>query len=305
VQVANSQRVALVWLDSGKDLSEGPWGPWLNPHGLPYGKQNHCHPIIQHRPKGALLPGEPEPQPNETPASKNFAQNVTLLPVQYGSTLDPSLVHTDPMYALSELFAFAGSSESQFLNLVQAQIQRDVEILPHKMEHSVANLRHRKTLLDEHIERLRTTVEILRNRDMLDWPKQVQSPLPMEDPTVEKALYSLLLDYEHLLDRATNLSEQCVGGTNIIMNSAMLAESQKSIIQAKGVAKLTLLAYLFLPLPFTTSFFGMNFLQLGSGKLSMWWLVAVLVPIQSVSVAVLYWDHISPRLKRTGRKRRR
>jgi hypothetical protein len=38
--------------------------------------------------------------------SDDLVKNINLLPSQYGSILDPTLVATDYMYGLSELFAF-------------------------------------------------------------------------------------------------------------------------------------------------------------------------------------------------------
>ncbi|KAB5584717.1 hypothetical protein GE09DRAFT_1067956 [Coniochaeta sp. 2T2.1] len=56
----------------------------------------------------------------------------------------------------------------------------------------------------------------------------------------------------------------------ILMNAAAIDESQKAIAQAEGVAKLTTLAFFFVPLSFTTSIFGMNFELSDGNHLSMW-----------------------------------
>ena len=225
----------------------------------------------------------------------DFAQNASFLPSQYGSTLEPGMVAMDPTYALSELFAFAGSSECQFLNLMQSQIQKDIQFRPEKMELSVANLKHSKTVLDEHVQRLRNTLEVFSSSEMLDWPRTSQ--LPGKD-TVDKAFRNLLLDYEHLLRRSQSLAAQCLEGTHIIMSGAMLAESRKSISQAEGLTQLTVLAFFFLPLSFTTSLFGTNFRQLGTGTLNMWVMFVALAPILALSTTVLYWGSISRSVKK-------
>ena len=200
----------------------------------------------------------------------------------------------DPTYALSELFAFAGSSECQFLNMMQSQITRDIQFLPNTMELSVANLKYSKALLDEHVQRLKDTVDQLRNRELSDWPRVTQGPCK---DAIDRALQMLLLDYEHLLSRAQSLATQCLDGTNIIMNSAMLEESHRSIVQTEGLTRLTLLAFFFLPLTFTTGFFGMNFKQLGNGTLSIWVLFVVLLPILALSTILCYWDSVSGIIK--------
>ena len=226
----------------------------------------------------------------ETSRKTHFAQNASFLPFQYGLTLTPEIAAVDPTYALSELFTFAASSECQFLNLMQTQVQKDIHFLPAKMEISVANLKYSKSLLDEHVQRLRNTVDLLRNHELLNWPQASQ---PTTKDTVDRALRTSLLDYEHLLHRAQRLAAQCLEGTNMIMSGAMLAESRKGIIQAEGLTQLTVLAFFFLPLSFTTSLFGTNFKQLGTGILDIWVMLVALVPILSLSTVVLYWNTIS------------
>jgi Mg2+ and Co2+ transporter CorA len=77
---------------------------------------------------------------------------------------------------------------------------------------------------------------------------------------------------------------------HIVINNNMLVESQRAIEQAAGVAKLTRLAFFYIPLSFTTSFFGMNFVQFGTGELSIWLWFAVSIPIFFVSVLFLAVD---------------
>ena len=66
---------------------------------------------------------------------------------------------------------------------------------------------------------------------------------PVVIETIEKAIQAVLLDYEDLLARAERLSKQCLGGTEMIMNRAMLKEARKSIKQAETVTKLTYLPF--------------------------------------------------------------
>jgi Mg2+ and Co2+ transporter CorA len=238
-----------------------------------------------------------------------MTQNACLLPAQYGSTLDPALMAADPLYALSELFNFVASSESQFLNLLQFQIEKDILFQPENMEQPVANLKHSKTLLDEHLQYLRNTLEVLRNPTMLDRHKtkqqgkeSVDAALQDGNDLIDAALQDLVLDYQHLLSRAESLATQCLGGTNIIMNAAMLKEARKSITQTEIITRLTYLAFFFVPLSFTASLFGMNFKQLGTGILDIWWMFVVLVPLVLFSFAVSSWDSIV-RVVRRGRNK--
>lgn len=75
------------------------------------------------------------------------------------------------------------------------------------------------------------------------------------------------------------------------MNNANLAESRRAMLQARKVGKLTLLAFFYVPLSFTTSFFGMNLEEFGtSTTIANWVWVCVSVPIFVLSVVFYIWD---------------
>jgi hypothetical protein len=58
-----------------------------------------------------------------------------------------------------------------------------------------------------------------------------------------------------------------------------LQESKRSIEEAISVKRLSMLATIFLPLSFTSSVFGMNVVQLGTGKVQIWIFIVVAVSI--------------------------
>lgn len=104
--------------------------------------------------------------PRANPTAQNhldrFAQSACQIPTHYGRFLHPSSAATDPFYALSEIFSIAGSSESQFLNMVEQKIKLEIEQVlrvnnregfgePEEQSSALSNLVYCKTLLDEHI----------------------------------------------------------------------------------------------------------------------------------------------------------
>lgn len=96
----------------------------------------------------------------------------------------------------------------------------------------------------------------------------------------------VLEDFRELASQARSLSAKCDAGMNLAMKNAVIKESQRAIARAEGVAKLTRLAFLFISLSFTTSFFGMNFSQLtnnSGGILSLWIWFAVSAPLVAFS----------------------
>ena len=298
--------IAIAWLDCGRDLAEGPRGPWLDTAGTPHYFQaaSRCEPIIQHLPKASL---KFQNKRNATAVAKediSIPQNLRLLPLQYGSSIEqPNLASTDAFYALSELFGLSLASESQFLNMMRTQIDKIVDSTSVQMQESLNSLRRMKALTDDHVQYLRRTLQTIRNLAVLDWPKLQAGALDTEPVSLlsegsrnvnssRRSAEQAISDCEHLLRLAEHLSRQCVEGVNIIMNSSMLEESRKSIRVNEYLARLSVLAFLFLPLTFTTGVFGMNFREFGQGNLSVWVFCTLLIPVMSFGVILCFWNQV-------------
>lgn len=186
------------------------------------------------------------------------------------------------MYALSELFQFSAASECQFLNMMQYQIVKDVFVLEANTSWSLEDLRYHKTLLDDHIQSVKSTLQTLR--------RPMMSGASAEENTSE-AMQNVSEDSTHLLEKAQTLAARCIEGINTIVSTTQLKESREEIKQAEGLRRLTLLAIFFLPLSFTTPFFGMNLVELGSGTLSLWVVFVMLVPV------ACFWEELMDYLR--------
>ncbi|KAJ5890022.1 hypothetical protein N7504_010832 [Penicillium tannophilum] len=160
--------------------------------------------------------------------------------------------------------------------------------LSQQKEPTVSNLLYNQRVLDRHIQRIKDNLIILKAMDSKVWPqKELEEH---QQRIVDEAATNLKCDYEYLLSRSLTLSEQCSRGMQVVMNNAMIKESRDAIKQAEGLAKLTRLAFIFVPLSFTTSFFGMNFIQFGTGSLSIWMWFVVSTPILFVSLVSMRLD---------------
>lgn len=82
---------------------------------------------------------------------------------------------------------------------------------------------------------------------------------PRVSVIAQAATASLLESYEYLHKRSQQPTAECAEHTVSLMNMATLDTARRGIQQSESVRRLTLLAFLFLPLGITTSFFGMNF----------------------------------------------
>jgi hypothetical protein len=209
------------------------------------------------------------------------------LPLDYGKLLDPALMAADPFYALNDLFRFVAFSEIQFLNMIEVKVAEETGYLSLTKQSQLSNLLHSHDVLEAHAKRLRQNIETIKFRGSPDWPRATDTALRQKG---EAAARSLLRDYEHLLGRAEALSARCQRGMNVMMNKAMITESKRAIYQAHEVTKLTRLAFIYIPLSFTTSLFGMNLRPITSGTHGFWLWVVVSVPIMVFSLCALIWD---------------
>jgi Mg2+ and Co2+ transporter CorA len=70
-----------------------------------------------------------------------------------------------------------------------------------------------------------------------------------------------------MAQRSFKLADDCEQGMATLANSSILQESRRMTDNAERVRKLTILATTFIPSTFTSSLYGMNFRELGTGDL--------------------------------------
>ena len=177
-----------------------------------------------------------------------FVQSAALLHLEYGKLLEPKLMACDPFYAVHELFLFSAFSEVQFLNMIATKLQ-------HSPGHDLTSLLYTQEVLDAHTDRLRLNLQTIKSRGGPAW-SALYAQVSMQESALAAA-QSLQDDYEHLIQRSERLSARCKDKMNILMNKAIVDESNKAIEESREITKLTRLAFIFIPIGFTSSFFGM------------------------------------------------
>ncbi|KAK0511027.1 hypothetical protein JMJ35_006579 [Cladonia borealis] len=289
-QIAGSWSV-LILTDIGNDLSQGPSGPWLTKRDRESSSPwTRFYPVVQHRHKIALVPKASHSAKGGLFTGK-CPQSASLLAEHYAEFADMQLFGEDPFYSLNELFRFVAHSENLFLATLEVKIDVDTRYASADQDQlTLSNLSYFHGILERHQARLRENIDVIKRRGHSCGPQVSNSDKTLQEKS-HSAAESLLKDFEYLHVWAKSLSERCSQGTNVIMNNSMLAESKKAIEQAEGLRKLTLVAFFYIPLSFTTSFFGMNFKQLGQGDLSVWvWFIAS-GPVLIISICFLLWDY--------------
>ena len=252
--------------------------------------------IIIPRPKavhiGVSHPEVPQPDLGHANHANSICHVAALLPFYFGMTLTHCLTpRLDMAVLLGDVFRLAASSECQFLNRVNAVVKDQQRHLTdeQQMELALSTLISIKTLIDEHKQRFKETIAFLKSRGALCHDNSVSGSIAPQS-TSQEGLTLLHVDFEELLDRAENIGSFCVESMSLVMNRAMLKESRKAVERADDQKRLTVLAYLFLPLSLVSSIFGMNVTQLGTGSAEIWLAVVIAIP-----VAILAWVLTSPK----------
>ncbi|KAL8731033.1 MAG: hypothetical protein Q9166_003684 [cf. Caloplaca sp. 2 TL-2023] len=294
ISIYLAKGTTIAWIDTGKPLSQGPDGPWTkysDKHNI-----NHTvfHPTIQILPQVALkahqmsLGSLSSNGAVRSSSAEPFAQSATLLTRGYGKSLDTKLMANDPFYALHELFLFCAFSQSQYFNMLELKLNADIKAQASSQRVTdVSDLLYRQSISERHARRLRETIATIEARSNIY--RSLSADTSTEN-NPQQAAKTLLMNYQQLLARAESLSMQCQAQVTLLMNRAMIAESNKAIQQAREITKLTRLAFIFVPLSFTASFCGMNLWPFDSHGGSVWWWFVMSAPLIAISFIVLKWD---------------
>lgn len=271
--------IVFVWLDSGNVLPKNCTAPWVS-------DETRLLPVIRHMPMVALKSHLlVDSSNNDRIGDPRQSQSASLLHIDYGRSLRPSLMATDAFYAVNEIFSFAASSEMHFLNLIDIKLDRYTESTENEFS-SLPNLKYTKEILYRHIQKIQQTLDSIRNAKHPDWPKagtKGRGKTKIAADAIEQ-------DFTHLLGRAKMMHKRCNEAIIVLMSSVSIAESKKAIGQATRVSRLTFLAFLFVPLSFTTSFFGMNVRELADDHLSIFWWAVISIPVSILTIILFYWD---------------
>ncbi|KAH8587279.1 hypothetical protein B0O99DRAFT_694644 [Bisporella sp. PMI_857] len=293
VQRLNSKWVALIWTDAGRDLGSGPEGPWRPDRARTPPRKSPFLPTVHYFPNIAAKNLSEYAIPELYQSRGPFAQSASILAKHYGLTLDPSLLAADSFHALTEIFQSSANSICQLFNLIESIIDQSTGYNLYKsQDYSLANLSYHLDLLNRFENRLRENIFDLEHYQTHKWPtlrNDNNEAAAGSKPKVDVAAALLLTDFQNFLSRVEQLSARCQSGMSTCMNSAAIAESKRAIAQAMSVEQLTRLAFFYIPLSFTTSFFGMNLSYFGSGNIQLWVWFAASVPLVLASYIVLAW----------------
>lgn len=196
-------------------------------------------------------------------------------------------MQNDAFYALTELFTFFIAAEDQVLKTVESTMTKVTDLVDSNESDINAPLQNQQ-FLEDHILHLKTALEFVKRRGSPTWPKVSAST--NQKTTAAAAAVSLEQDLEYLLQRAESLRLRSERTLHMAMNIANIAEARRGVVQGQNLHKFTVVASFYIPFSFVTSFFGMNFVEFGTGSLHAWLFFATAAPIFGVSVLFLLLD---------------
>jgi hypothetical protein len=273
--------VLVIWTDSGDNGNETSlqaiWD--VLPHDIRT-QGPFLIPATRYRPNTGLYSHKYptfEPPPL-APRLLRGLETGTLLHISFGQTLRSDLMSKDALYCLSEVIGLAASSENQFLNLIARKLMEytndehdgDVTMLP--------NLTYSRNVLYQQKNRIVRVLDWLKTHRTPQWPMT-------NDKNAVRSRDNMEQEYDHLLDRAHALVAQCQEAIAVLMNTTAIQESRKGIEQSERTKKLALLALIFAPLSFATSFFSMNLVELQDLRIWQW----IVMTVTLLSAAMLFY----------------
>lgn len=310
--------LVIAWLDSGKDLDKcerKPNGPWVSekaadPIAIPDFSKFEPIPLVRNEPRSAIHKSESDERSKELlRRSETFQKSRSLLTLDYGRQFEELDIHNDAFYAVIPIYKFKAAAESQFLNLIDALLHNNIEDIRFTkassdglgrddylvdLESSHDDFSYNKEILEHHVHEIRENIRAIKAHGSTQWPAS-------DHPKVKEAVRVLLEDFDWLHERARALSALCDRALTDIHEKSALAESFKANEQADRVNKLTRLAtfmsVFYIPLSYTSGFFGMNFSVFGQGSVPLWLYPVVSAPILVCSFMFMYWNDIRRELK--------
>ena len=230
-----------------------------------------------------------------------------LKAVVVSSKLDQALLTSDPFFILRGVLNVANLAWAQLITFLANDISYykpggdssgDVSGNGN-LNFALEQLRFDAGLLERTSTLLSDSLVLIKTGGSPSWPTPDATATTL---LAHKAKFQAALerDVEHLVGRCERLARSCELSTTFLVSSMQLIESQKGIIQAGQVQRLTQLAFLFIPISLLAAVFGMNVAEYKiPSKIWVFFLIAaVLFGVTCFMLSRQVWTGQVRRLKR-------
>ena len=168
------------------------------------------------------------------------------------------------------------------------KIENEIEsIMLERSDFNLSSLLQTKKSLTQRTANLEANVQYIADYDRRKWQKASSD----DQIHVLEIVYELQKDFEGLLDFAITLIKRCNEAMSLIQAVTTLRQTDRAVEESRSLKNLTLLAFFFVPLGFTTSVFGMNFKEFSSqNSVTIGFWLAVAIPVTLIAMSPFYAD---------------
>lgn len=205
------------------------------------------------------------------------------------SQLECDLLREDPFFVLSRLYSIASLSWTQILNFLDDDITRCQEASPETSSGALRQIRYNISLIQRFESFILSDYDTIEQYGSMSCPHIQPSSMDLKEE-LNRIQRKLRKDYKYLLSQCKTLTRRCEVTSGILMSSVSILEAQRSIELSVGVAKLTKLAFVFVPLTLVTSIFCMNVKEISENNPPLWTFFLTSLLSGAVSYAVLMWS---------------
>ncbi|PVI08313.1 hypothetical protein DM02DRAFT_678916 [Periconia macrospinosa] len=189
-----------------------------------------------------------------------------------------------PIAFLVDLLNTSAMSWSQTFSYLRASY--DMFLSSHCEE--VDRLRVDKKFLDRAISYFKETIALL-SQPPEGWTEGTQC---------DQIISCCQDDFKALLYEADHLSKRCSEYITVAMSTMSIMESKKSLEEARRVQFVTYLAFIFIPMTFIASCFGMNIQELKDPGSTLGVFMTISIPFTAIAIAVPAWIEWNAEIKR-------
>ncbi|RDW76975.1 hypothetical protein BP6252_05028 [Coleophoma cylindrospora] len=201
-------------------------------------------------------------------------------------SVDHLLLLEDPFKLISGILVTAALASSQMINFLKLDVKK-CSIAPlEQLEHALEQLRFNVGLIDRIEESLIENQQLIQLGGCPSWPKAKSLQTRKRKSELQVMLGE---DYSTLIKRCNRLSKKCERSINVLVSFAQLKEAQRGLSQTDQFHSLARLAFVFIPLSFIASIFGMNVAEFRLYP-SIGWYFLIAVPLSAVVWFASCWN---------------
>ena len=173
------------------------------------------------------------------------------------------------------------------LNFLDEDINHCQEASVDVSSYAILQIRYNLSLIQRFEVFILNDFNTIKQSGSASWP-QIQ-PHSKAKQELDRIRGNLWKDYQSLLDQCQSLTRRCEVTSGILMSSISISEAQRSMELSIGIARLTKLAFVFVPLSFVAPAFGMNVRETTEKNPSLWSFFLVSLLVGGLSYVVLIW----------------